>query len=802
MKKSNNYGITLVALVVTIAILLILAGVTLQILFNNGNILQIANNAVEGSKKAQIEEKFNIEIANYRAEKIINPELTIEDFWKKLVQAGIINSPADITKVVVEANDKNIQSVLLAKLATTTTAKLAARSTEQTVANQKETYTITTKDGYVATVETDGDNIVLKEVLTPTQAKAMVNTQNPNLITGTIKVSAPSWNEETHTATVTLSNTKGLKMQWQKNSISGIWQTGVAVTGLNHGDTVFTRLIDGEGNAADEASVSILDSISPELATIANLPTSTTTKANITANVTHADNQSKIDITKCKWLFNTTSTNLNVNNTAWNTAHTFSNSTNQISITVPSNPGNYYLHVLSVDIAGNKREKISNKVEVKQLATGIMVNPTSATLYMGNTLTITPTVTPNNTSNKTVTWTSSNYNIATVTTSGVVTPKTPGTVTITAKTTDGTNKTATCSIEVKQRATGITVNPTSATLFMGNTLTITPTVTPTTTTDKTVTWTSSNPSVATVSSNGIVTPVKRGTVTITAKTTDGSNKTATCNIVVDPVAKINQTYYATLQSAVNAVPTTNALTTIELLKDIGEEIKIIENKKIAFKLNNYTMSGERTTISNKGNISITGGTVTATTEKSIENYGIVEISGNTNITSSANAWTTIENQIGATLRIIGGTITSNNSRVIQNYGTTEISGTTNITSAADKVQLLANDGSKAILRITGGTINSNDCMAITNGGTIEISGGTINTNNYMGINNGGIIEISGTANIVSSSNEWDTIRNQSGGILRIRGGTIKNTRGFYSIYNANGTVEITGGTIIGTKYGC
>lgn len=236
---------------------------------------------------------------------------------------------------------------------------------QQAVANPKETYTITTKDGYVATVETDGNDITLKEVLTPSEAKARANTPNPSLITGNITVSAPTWTTNEN-ATVTLSTTTGLKMQWQKNSISGIWVTGNIVEGLKHGDTIFTRLIDEEGNAADEASVSILDSIAPELATITNLPTSTTTNTTITANVTHTDNQSKIDITKCKWLFNTKSTNLNVNSTDWNTAPTFSNSTNQISITVPSEPGSYYLHVLSVDIVGNKKEKISSKVEVKE----------------------------------------------------------------------------------------------------------------------------------------------------------------------------------------------------------------------------------------------------------------------------------------------------------------------------------------------------------------------------------------------------------------------------------------------------
>ncbi len=397
IELKSNYGITLIALVVTIAVLLILAGVSANLLFTDGNILQIAQASVESHKKAQIEEKLSIEIVNYKAEKLLNPKLNIEDFWQKLVQAGLINSPADITKEVikeenkiVEANNKKKQTSLVAKLATTTPIKLASQVTnqvaqniQQTLTSQKETYTITTKDGYVATVETDGDdNMTLKEVLTPSQAKARANTQSPNLITGTITVSAPIWTANEN-ATVTLSTTTGLKMQWQKNSISGMWMEGTTVEGLRHGDTIFTRLIDDEGNAADEASVSILDSIVPELATITRLTLSTTIGEKELATVTHTDNQTKIDITKCKWLFNTTSTNLNVNNTVWNTADAFSNSTHPIIITVPSQPGDYYLHVLSVDIAGNKRETISHKVEVKRKAPILGTNPTNTPVENG-----------------------------------------------------------------------------------------------------------------------------------------------------------------------------------------------------------------------------------------------------------------------------------------------------------------------------------------------------------------------------------------------------------------------------------
>ena len=79
--------------------------------------------------------------------------------------------------------------------------------------------------------------------------------------------------------------------------------------------------------------------------------------------------------------------------------------------------------------------------------------------------------------------------------------------------------------------TGVTLSPTTATLTVGETVTLTATVAPEGATDKSVTWSSSNTSVATVSNEGEVTAVAAGEATITVTTTDGA-KTATCAVTV------------------------------------------------------------------------------------------------------------------------------------------------------------------------------------------------------------------------------------------------------------------------------
>ncbi len=169
----------------------------------------------------------------------------------------------------------------------------------------------------------------------------------------------------------------------------------------------------------------------------------------------------------------------------------------------------------------------------KQLATDISLDKTTASVVVDMTLKLTATVSPNNTTNKTVTWTSSNTSIATVNSNGLVTAKAVGTATITAKTDDGSNLSATCNVTVTpQLATGISLNQTQATIYDGTTLQLTATVSPNNTTNKTVTWTSSNTNIATVSENGLVTAKSPGTALITATTQDGSNLSATCRLTV------------------------------------------------------------------------------------------------------------------------------------------------------------------------------------------------------------------------------------------------------------------------------
>lgn len=170
-------------------------------------------------------------------------------------------------------------------------------------------------------------------------------------------------------------------------------------------------------------------------------------------------------------------------------------------------------------------------------ASGVALDKKVAKVNVGKKVTVKATVTPVNADNKTLAWTSSNTKIATVS-NGVVKGVKAGRVIITAKTTDGSNISATCTVTVKQPVTSISLSK-KATMYTGKKLTLKAKVNPANASNKALTWKSSNAKVAKVSSKGIVTGVKAGTVKITATAKDGSRKSATCTVTVrQSVSKI------------------------------------------------------------------------------------------------------------------------------------------------------------------------------------------------------------------------------------------------------------------------
>ncbi len=154
--------------------------------------------------------------------------------------------------------------------------------------------------------------------------------------------------------------------------------------------------------------------------------------------------------------------------------------------------------------------------------TDVSISQTSAALTEGDTLTLQASVLPANATYQNVTWSSSNPSVATVNANGTVTAIAPGTAVITAASQDGTNKSASCSVQVQHRITGLTFNRNTELLSLEapfNRTRIYATLEPNV--DVPILWQSSDPSVAVVSDDGIVTAVGEGTAHIAASVPNG-----------------------------------------------------------------------------------------------------------------------------------------------------------------------------------------------------------------------------------------------------------------------------------------
>ncbi len=165
--------------------------------------------------------------------------------------------------------------------------------------------------------------------------------------------------------------------------------------------------------------------------------------------------------------------------------------------------------------------------------TTITLSPSSGTVNMGSTLELTVSATPTN-ADKSVTWSTANSSIATVS-GGTVTPVGVGQTTITATSTRNASIKGTATITVTNNpvsVTSVSLNKSTENITVGNTTTLTATVLPANASNKAVSWSSSNTSVASINSTtGLITGVAEGTSTITVTTADG-NKTATCSLTV------------------------------------------------------------------------------------------------------------------------------------------------------------------------------------------------------------------------------------------------------------------------------
>ncbi len=182
-----------------------------------------------------------------------------------------------------------------------------------------------------------------------------------------------------------------------------------------------------------------------------------------------------------------------------------------------------------------KADKITATCEVTVIAPveTITLSPETCEIARGEEITLTATVGPEDATDKSVSWSTSNKNVATVDSNGTVRGVGKGQARITVR---SGNVSAQCTVTVTMPVEGISLDKTSLVIGRGNTATLKATVTPADASDKSIVWSSSDASVASVSDKGVVTAIKKGKAVITA---NASGHTASCNVEVNaPVTEI------------------------------------------------------------------------------------------------------------------------------------------------------------------------------------------------------------------------------------------------------------------------
>ena len=171
------------------------------------------------------------------------------------------------------------------------------------------------------------------------------------------------------------------------------------------------------------------------------------------------------------------------------------------------------------------------RVLVVQPVKKIQIDAGDKKVAAGSTLQLTAACAPDNASIRKVTWSSKNPTVATVDEDGVVTGVKKGTASIIATAADGSRTTATVSLTVTQPVSSIVLSQEEVSVTAGRTAQVRVKVLPADASDRSVLWTSSDESVATVR-NGQVTGRKAGTCTITCTSKSNPEVSATATVTV------------------------------------------------------------------------------------------------------------------------------------------------------------------------------------------------------------------------------------------------------------------------------
>ena len=487
-------GITTIGLVVTIIVMLILAGVTISLMQGNSGIISKADESKSQTERKEVIEKAKMTVS----EKVVNNggnELTRSEL-KEILEQYFINVPEDYTlETILKTKEENGKYEI----------KVSEIYDREFLGDDEET----------------PDNPVTPPDPTPTNPTTQPTTSDTggDDTSGSKEIDVTKVEMDKQTATVDINgentvqlNAKVIPSNANKNTEITWTSKKKAVANVNQKGLVTGKTV---GNSMIMATSQ--NGYSADCLVVCQAKITGITVNPVTANMTVGQ---KIILTA------TTSPEIVTENVTWK-------SRNEDVAKVDNNGnvtgiGKGVVEIIAQNPGGTIQAVCT--VTVKINPTGIRLNYSKLVLdkNSSNIPKLEATILPDTTYvNDSIVWDSSNKNVVTVE-NGNLTLIENGEAQITVTTQNG--YTAQCSITVITPITSLAVSPTSETMYVGNTVQLTGTVNPSNTTESTL-WTSSNTDVATVSDTGLVTAKSAGTATITFKNSSGT-KLDSCTVTV------------------------------------------------------------------------------------------------------------------------------------------------------------------------------------------------------------------------------------------------------------------------------
>lgn len=772
---NGRNGITLIALVVTIVVLLILAGITMSLIFSRDGIINRAQEADEQQMIAAVRER--LEVAKGTAFIDGKGYIIPERYFEIIEEEGIINNKDEnvlelreakyevVTKdgyifiitlipqpdtiqdpvqdIEIEYDRKSDESNVKLNVEDVTSRSVNVgiegsnfgngpyiyaykKTTDENwteITSDETTYMI---DGLEENTEYD---IAVRVNISGTTIEDSTTITTRNLIEGTIEFGEPMWENGLASVVLTLNTQTENKIQYQIKDKSTDWidiNDGDTISGLELGDTVVAIITDGV-NMTDPATTTIEDKISPTL----EISKSNVTYNSVTINATAVDGQSGIasyEYYRNDELIQTIETS------DMTSSYTFSSLTEGTS---------YTFKVIVKDRANNQMDA---ELEV---GTENAIASIGSVIYYS--LSAAVDAVPSNGTQTTI----------------ELLKDTTETVTIP----NGKN--------IILNMNNHTVSQTGHAIINYGTIQI------------------NNGSISTTSENGnAVRNFESGNITLNGLTitSDMSAVSNYANMTITGNTKIksnstNVVPVVCMGGTINITGATITDNATAIYNDTNGTVNISGNST------NISGNGNALAISNLGTMGITGGSITSTGGNPVQNTGKMTISGNAQITSSTTMAAVVNY---SDMDITGGTINSTSNAIVNfESSTLDILGTAKISSTATNNVAISNYGT---VTMSAGSITSSSNYGILNqeGATANISG-TAQISGAISIGNYGILNASGGT---VSTTLGDAAINEATGTMTISGSAKFQGTAQYSTVGNHGTLNINGGTITASQSEC